>query len=172
MTPATSTDIGTGPSAPAAEPQPAGCTAAQASSRRRGRAHPRCRGHSGGRARPPVVLLVPAGLAAAVALLPLVYLAVRASERGLDTVLEVLLRDRTVALVLRSLALAGAVTAVCLVLGVSLAGLVIRTRLPGRRMWGVLVALPLAVPSYVAAFAWLSLFPRFGGFLGSTLVLS
>jgi iron(III) transport system permease protein len=36
----------------------------------------------------------------------------------------------------------------------------------------VLIALPLAVPSYVAAFAWLSLFPGFGGFLGSTLVLS
>ncbi|MGQ0776953.1 MAG: ABC transporter permease [Pseudonocardiales bacterium] len=121
---------------------------------------------------PPAVLLIPAGLAAAVALLPLVYLAVRASERGLGTAVEVLVRDRTVALVLRSLALAGSVTVVCLVLGVSLAGLVVRTRLPGRRVWGVLVALPLAVPSYVAAFAWLSMFPRFGGFLGSTLVLS
>lgn len=41
------------------------------------------------------------------------------------------MRDRTVSLVLRSLALAGAVTAVCLVLGISLAGLVVRTRLPG-----------------------------------------
>ncbi len=122
--------------------------------------------------RPPAVLLAPAGLAAAVTLAPLVYLAIRAVEGGLGTVVEVLVRDRTVSLVLRSLALAGAVTAVCLVLGVSLAGLVVRTRLPGRRGWGVLVVLPLAVPSYVAAFAWLSMFPRFGGFLGSTLVLS
>ncbi|MGI9062203.1 MAG: ABC transporter permease [Pseudonocardiaceae bacterium] len=120
----------------------------------------------------PLGLLLPACLAAVVALLPLAYLAVRASERGLGTVLEVLLRERTALLVLRSLGLAAAVTAVCLVLGVSLAGLVVRTRLPGRRVWAVLVALPLAVPSYVAAFAWLSLFPGFGGFLGSTLVLS
>ena len=122
--------------------------------------------------RPPAVLIAPAGLAAAVAVAPLVYLAIRAAEGGLGTVVEVLVRDRTVSLVLRSLALAGAVTAVCLVLGISLAGLVVRTRLPGRRVWGVLVVLPLAVPSYVAAFAWLSMFPRFGGFLGSTLVLS
>ena len=124
------------------------------------------------RQRVPPVLLLPACLAAAVALLPLTYLAVRATERGLGTLAEVLLRERTALLVLRSLALAGAVTVICLVLGISLAGLVVRTRLPGRRAWSVLVALPLAVPSYVAAFAWLSLFPRFGGFLGSTLVLS
>ncbi|MGH3924682.1 MAG: hypothetical protein ACRDTT_17785, partial [Pseudonocardiaceae bacterium] len=88
------------------------------------------------RGTPPAALLIPAGLAAAIALLPLLYLAVRASERGLGTAVEVLVRDRTVALVLRSLALAGSVTVVCLVLGISLAGLIVRTRLPARRAWG------------------------------------
>lgn len=125
-----------------------------------------------GRPRLPLTLLLPACLAAAVALLPLLYLGVRASEGGLREVANVLLRERTASLVARSLALAGTVTAICLVLGISLAGLMVRTRLPGYRLWRVFVALPLAVPSYVAAFAWLSLFPRFGGFLGSTLVLS
>jgi iron(III) transport system permease protein len=120
----------------------------------------------------PLVLLVPGVLAAAVALLPLAYLAVRASERGAGVVADVLLRDRTLELVLRSLALAGAVTAACLVVGVSLAGLITRTALPGRKVWAVLVALPLAVPSYVAAFCWLSLFPRLDGFVGSALVLT
>ena len=122
--------------------------------------------------RPPLVLALPALLAAAVALLPMIYLAVRANERGLGEVAEVLLRDRTATLVLRSLGLAATVTAACLVIGVSLAGLVVRTGLPGRRAWGVLVALPLAVPSYVAAFCWLSLFPRLDGFAGSALVLT
>jgi len=125
-----------------------------------------------GKPRVPLTLLLPACLAAAVALLPLFYLGVRASEGGLGEATEVLLRERTASLVARSLALAGTVTAICLVLGISLAGLMVRTRLPGHRLWRVLVALPLAVPSYVAAFAWLSLYPRFGGFLGSTLVLS
>ncbi len=160
MTPVTSTDVGSG------GPATAGSAATGPPERTRAP----WRGVAPGR--PPAVLLVPAGLAAAVAVVPLVYLAIRATEGGLGTVVEVLVRDRTVALVLRSLTLAGAVTAVCLVLGISLAGLVVRTRLPGRRGWGVLVVLPLAVPSYVAAFAWLSMFPRFGGFLGSTLVLS
>ncbi len=122
--------------------------------------------------RPPAVLVVPACVAAAVALLPLLYLAVRATERGAGTMVDILLRGRTGELVLRSLLLAGTVTALCLVIGVSLAGLMARSRLPARPMWAVLVALPLAVPSYVASFSWLSLFPRFGGFLGATLVLT
>ena len=124
------------------------------------------------RRRPPAVLLAPACLAAAVALLPLIYLAVRSSQRGIGTVVDVLVRGRTAELVGRSLLLACTVTVLCLVIGVSLAGLMARTRLPGRPVWAVLVALPLAVPSYVASFTWLSLFPRFGGFLGATLVLT
>ena len=122
--------------------------------------------------RPPLVLVAPALLAAAVALLPLLYLVVRASGGGVDQIADVLLRGRTAELVVRSLALAATVTAACLVIGVSLAGLVARTTLPGRRVWAVLVALPLAVPSYVAAFSWLSLFPRLDGFAGSALVLT
>ncbi len=122
--------------------------------------------------RPPLILLVPAIVAAAVALLPLVYLGVRASERGLGFVGEVVFRERTLRLVTRSLTLAGTVTLGCLVVGISLAWLVSRTKLPGRRLVGVLAALPLAIPSYVAAYAWLSLFPRFGGFSGSVLVLT
>ncbi len=128
-----------------------------------------------GRRRPvrlPVPLVAAASLTAAVALLPLVYVGVRASERGFGTAVDVLVRERTVRLIGRSLALAGTVSVACLVLGVLLAFVVARTRIPGRRVWGVALALPLAVPSYVAAFAWLSLFGGFGGFAGSALVLS
>jgi len=114
---------------------------------------------------------VPAVVTAAIALLPLGYLVVRASSEGWDRVGEVLLRDRTRELLVRSLLLAGVVTAACLVLGVLLAWLVVRSDLPGRRVWAVVVALPLAVPTYVAGFSWLSVFPDFTGFRGATLVL-
>jgi iron(III) transport system permease protein len=130
------------------------------------------RARAGRAGRPPLPLLVPALIAAAVALLPLIYLAVRASEGGPGRILDVLLRERTARLIGRSLALAGTVTVLCVILGVTLAWLVVRTRLPGRRIWAVAIALPLAVPSYVAAYAWLSIFPGFGGFTGSALVLS
>jgi iron(III) transport system permease protein len=119
-----------------------------------------------------MLLVIPACITAAIALLPLVYLVVRATENGLDVVVEVLWRERTGRLLLRSLALAATVTASCLVLGVSLAWLTVRSDLPARRAWAVVAALPLAIPTYVAAFAWLSLWPGLAGFWGAAAVLT
>ncbi|WP_374777439.1 iron ABC transporter permease [Streptomyces sp. NBC_01310] len=122
--------------------------------------------------RPPAVLLVPAALAALFALLPLGYLAVRSLERGPAFAWDVIADERTAQLLVRSLGLAAVVVSACLVLGVSLAWLTVRTALPGARAWSVLVTLPLAVPSYVAAFAWLSAFPGLAGFGGAALALT
>ena len=108
---------------------------------------------------------------ALLALLPLGYLVVRTAEAG-DRVWGILARPGTLELVGRSLALVVTVTALCLVLGVGLAALVTRTTLPGRRTVAVLLALPLAVPSYVAAFAWVAAAPWARGFVGATLVLT
>ncbi|MEU4132554.1 ABC transporter permease [Streptomyces wuyuanensis] len=145
-----------GPVRPAGAPAPAG--------RRRGR-------RSAG-ARPSPALLVPACAAALLAVLPLLYLAVRAVERGPAHAWDIVADERTAALLGRSLALTAAVVPACLVLGVSLAWLTVRTALPGARAWSVLVTLPLAVPSYVAAFAWLSAAPGLAGFTGAALALT
>jgi iron(III) transport system permease protein len=122
--------------------------------------------------RPPAVLVVPALMAAGVALLPLVYLAVRSLDGGPAQLVDLLWRERTFRLALRSLGLAAAVTLASLVVGVSLAWLTMRTRLPGRRTWTVVAALPLAVPSYVAAYVWVAAFPRIPPFLGAVVVLT
>ncbi len=122
--------------------------------------------------RPPLLLLVPAALTAVVALLPLAYLVVRSLEDGVGKLAEVLWRERTARLLLRSLAMAGAVTVACLVLGVALAWLVVRSDLPARRVWAVVAALPLAIPTYVAAFAWISFLPRLAGPVGAFVVLT
>ncbi|HXF97222.1 MAG TPA: iron ABC transporter permease, partial [Gaiellaceae bacterium] len=50
---------------------------------------------------------------------------------------------------------AAGVVAASLAVGVPLAWLVVRTDLPGRRLWGVAGSLPLVVPSFVAALALL-----------------
>lgn len=105
-------------------------------------------------------------------MLPLVYLAVRAFERGPGHAWDIVADERTAALLGRSLALTAAVVPACLVLGVSLAWLTVRTALPGARAWSVLVTLPLAVPSYVAAFAWLSAAPGLAGFTGAALAMT
>lgn len=122
--------------------------------------------------RPPAVLLVPALVAAAVALLPLAYLIVRTAEACWPAIVDILWRERTLTLVVRSLGLAAAVTGASAVVGVGLAWLVTRTDLPGRRAWAVAAALPLAMPSFVAAYAWVSVAPGIAGFWGTFLVLT
>ncbi len=111
-------------------------------------------------------------VASAVVVLPIVYLVVRATERGLDPVRSTIWRRLTLDLAVRSLSLAAAVTAASLLIGVCTAWLVTRTDVPFARAWGVLVSLPLAVPSYVAAWAWVGLVPSVKGFLGAFLVLT
>jgi iron(III) transport system permease protein len=87
--------------------------------------------------------------------LPLVYLLIRASQATAAS-WDLILRERTLWLTVRSVGLAAAVTAATVAIGVGAAWLVVRTDLPGRRIWAVLFALPLVFPSYVGAFALLS----------------
>ena len=98
---------------------------------------------------------------AGAAVLPLAYLAIRASEIGVGAAADLVLTRRTLDLLVRSLGLAAAVTATAVAIGVPVGWLTARARLPGRRTFTVLTALPLAVPSYVAALAVIATFgPR------------
>lgn len=78
-----------------------------------------------------------------------------------ENVLELVLRPRTIQVLLGSVTLGLAVGACAVALGVPLAWVTARTDLPGRRLWTVLTVVPLAVPSYVMAFAFVAAFgPR------------
>lgn len=104
-----------------------------------------------GQERPPSRLLRWTGrLVGALCLLPLLYLAGRALAGG--GIFEVLLRERSIGIAGRTLLLSGTVTVSAVALGLPLAWLTSRTDLPARRLLTGLLALPLAVPSYVAAF--------------------
>ncbi|HVF20195.1 MAG TPA: iron ABC transporter permease [Mycobacteriales bacterium] len=124
------------------------------------------------RRRAPAALVAPAVVVALAAVLPIAYLLVRATENGLGTAGRILFRERTAALLGRSVALAVAVTVSSAVIGVTLAWLTMRCRLPGAPLWGVTAALPLAIPTYVAGFAYISRFPGLAGFRGAWLVLT
>lgn len=104
-----------------------------------------------GRSIPPG-LVVAALVVGAVAVLPALYLIVRASDATART-WDAVLRPATAGLFVRSLGLAAAVTLACVAIGVPLAWLTTRTDLPARRLWATLFALPLAFPSYVLALA-------------------
>ncbi len=103
---------------------------------------------------------------------PLLYLVVRGTEGGLQPLVDALWRERTLRLLASSIGLTLAVTSTCLVLGTATAWLLTRAALPGRAAWLVLSALPLAVPSYVAAYGWLASAPGINGFVPAWLVLS
>ncbi len=98
---------------------------------------------------PPLVGVLAAGVGAAM-LLPLVYLVIRASEHG--SFLETITREGTIDTLIRTCALAIAVTAAAIVISLPAAWLTTRTDLPFRGVWSVLFSLPLVFPSYVGAF--------------------
>ncbi len=89
-------------------------------------------------------------LAAACALVPLVYLLVRAAEVAPEELGGAVLRGQLLEWTLASVLLTVAVTVTCLVGGVVMAWLLVGTDLPGARWWLVASAMPLAVPSYDA----------------------
>ena len=99
-----------------------------------------------------VPLTLAATVVAALASLPLVYLLVRGVGGGADA-WEILTRDQTIGLVLRTVVLVGSVAAGAAALGLALAWLTVRTDMPRRRTFGLLCALPLVIPSYVMALA-------------------
>ncbi|GAA4403780.1 iron ABC transporter permease [Fodinibacter luteus] len=121
---------------------------------------------------PPLFLTAPSVVVSLIALLPIGYLLIRTAEAGLARVVDILVRERTVELIARSLLLVVLVTSLSVAIGVGLAFLATRTDVPGRRTIAALAALPLAIPSYVAAFAWISAVPQLAGLPGAVLVLT
>lgn len=106
------------------------------------------------------------------AAVPLVYLGVRIAEAGPDGVLAVLGRRRLPGLLLNSVLLAAAVTLSATALGVTTALVLTRVRLPAPRWWATVAVLPMAVPSYLAAFGWVGVLPGASGFWPSWWVLT
>lgn len=101
-------------------------------------------------------LVLAALLVGGLLLLPPAYLLLRTAEAG-PTAVSLLLKASTLATLGRTVGLAAAVTVASIALAVPLAWLTTRTDLPGRRFWAVATALPLVLPSYVAAYLMISI---------------
>ncbi len=120
--------------------------------------------------RTPLPLIAVAGFAALLAAIPLLYIGVRVGEAGTDGILAVLTRPRLPLLLLNTVVLAASVTLAATVLGIATALVLTRVRVP--RVFAVVSVLPLAVPSYLAAFGWLAALPGVHGFWPAWLVLT
>ena len=104
--------------------------------------------------------------------LPLAFLLLQANQIGWSTLRPLLFRRLTLDLLWNTVSLTVVVTLLCAVVGTLAAWFVERTDLPGRRIWAVLVVVPLGIPDFVTSFGWRSIFQSLGGFSGATLVMT
>lgn len=128
--------------------------------------------------RPPALLLFLAIAIATISLLPVAYLLIR-EGLNFERLQRLLGSPTTIPLIRNTVQLAFWVTLSSVVLGVSLAVLVVCTDLPGRRIWMVLFTLPLGIPAFVSTYTWVAagyeLAPRstfIYGLRGAVLILT
>jgi iron(III) transport system permease protein len=124
------------------------------------------------RRRWPLVTVLGATVAAGLVLLPLVFLVVQAQQSGWDVVSRLLFRHNTAVLLWNTLRLVAASTVLCAILGVGAAWCVERTTIPARRVWAVLLVLPLGIPDFVVGFGWVSLKPSLQGYPAAVLIMT
>jgi iron(III) transport system permease protein len=124
------------------------------------------------RSRTPVLLWLAALAVAALLAVPLVYVVVQAAQTGWADTVRLVFRTFTLELVWNTVKLSVVVTAACAAIGTAAAWLVERTDLPGRRLWSVLVVLPVAIPDFVTGFGWVSVAPAVHGFAGAAVVMT
>ncbi len=119
-----------------------------------------------------VPLLVGAGLIALALLSPLVLVALDAHSAGWGEIHRTLFRARSVMLLRHTVVLAVVVSVLAAVIGTAMAWLTERTALPARRLWTVLLVLPVAIPDFVVGFAWHSFAPRLAPLVGASIVMT
>jgi iron(III) transport system permease protein len=124
------------------------------------------------RAGRPTGLIAVSAVIAALLAVPLVFLLIESHRAGWTAVSSQIFRPLTGTLLWNTVRLTVVVTAACAILGTATAWLVERTDLPGRRLWAVLLVVPLAIPDFVVSFGWNSLFLWVQGFRGAVIVMT
>lgn len=137
---------------------------------------------------PPQLRVGVAAIAAAF-IAPFLYLLLR-NLSAADVFLDATLTGRAPKALFQSIVLGSSVAVAASFVGTLCAWIVTRSQIPGRRVWRILLPLPLVIPSFVGAFVFLAAFARGGlfetvfaplgvgqmptirGFLGSFIVLT
>ena len=119
-----------------------------------------------------IALLTAVGAVAAISMIPFVYLLVRASDKPIDEIVQLLFRQKTLEVLATTALLVICVVAINLVLGVAIASGLHFVQLPFRRLLVIPAVLPLAIPSYVFTYTWVALVPSFSGFAAAVFILS
>ncbi len=117
--------------------------------------------------------LVTASVVIALALLaPLVLVGLDAQQAGWTEIHRVLFRAYSRQLLINTVELAVVVTTLAGLIGTAAAWCTERTTLPWRRVWMVLLVLPVAIPDFVVGYAWHSIEPSLIGLRAAALVMT
>lgn len=111
-------------------------------------------------------------LVALLVLLPIAITVYQAFQGGASAIGDALRASSTRTLLLNTVLVPLVATPICGVLGVGGAWFVERTRLPGRRLWALLLVAPLTVPLFVTSYAWATMGVSLQGFVGAAGIIA
>jgi iron(III) transport system permease protein len=111
-------------------------------------------------------------LAVAVVVLPVTVTVIEAFQGGTSALRHAIEATSTKELLLHTVLVAAIATPVAGVLGLASAWFVERTRLPGRRLWALLLVAPLTVPLFVTSYAWATLSTSLQGLVGASGIIA
>jgi iron(III) transport system permease protein len=120
----------------------------------------------------PRPLLFGAAIGALLVLAPIAFTLYRASASGFDDAVELLFRPLVGELLVNTLVITLSATMMSAIVGTAAAWFIERTHLPGRRLWAMLCAAPLAMPAFVSSYAWVSISLDLQDFAGALLVIT
>src|ERR1041384_529856 len=112
------------------------------------------------------------GLIAILVLLPIGITVYQAFQGGTSAIGDALRASSARTLLLNTVLVPLVATPICGVFGVGGAWFVERTRLPGRRLWALLLVAPLTVPLFVTSYAWANLGVALQGFVGAAGIIA
>lgn len=121
--------------------------------------------------RTPLLLSLGTLLSLSFVAIPIFYLIRRALESESETISTVVFRRKTVEILATTLSLTALVVMLATLIGVSMAWILHNVELPFPNSFRALVILPIAIPSYVFTFSWISLYPSLQGFWAAVFVL-
>lgn len=122
--------------------------------------------------RRPFWLLLPVILLVLLSLLPVLYVIIKGKQAGWEKAVQLIFRDRVYELLTNTIKMDFTVTLFSVIIGLSIAWVIERTNLPGKKVWNAVMTLPFAVPAFVSSYSWISIYPNLQGFWGAVLVLT
>ena len=117
------------------------------------------------------LLLILTSISLGLIAIPLIYLVRRAVESELSALRILLIRPKTAEILVTTIGLTVLVSIISTILGLTLAWILHNVALPYPNLSRALIVLPIAIPSYVFTYTWMSLSTSITGFAAATFIL-